>query len=91
MAATPVSAEGALAAQFSRKQRHPAWDVTLRVAKNPIGAVFGSVLVLLILAAVLAYWITPYDPLQTSIETFQSPAGRIRSGLTTSAAISTPE
>jgi peptide/nickel transport system permease protein len=74
MAATPVSAETALAAQFSRKQRHPAWDVTLRVAKNPIGAVFGSVLVLLILAAVLAYWITPYDPLQTSIETFQSPS-----------------
>jgi peptide/nickel transport system permease protein len=74
MAATPASAESVLASQFARKQRHPAWDVTLRVAKHPIGAVFGSVLVALILAAVFAYWITPYDPLQTSIETFQSPS-----------------
>lgn len=74
MAATPASAETALAAQFRRKQRHPALDVTLKVAKHPIGAVFGSVLIVLMVAAVLAYWITPYDPLQTSIETFQSPS-----------------
>ncbi len=73
MAATPVTAEGALAAQFRRKQRHPALDVTIRVAKNPVGAVFGTVIIVLVLMAVLSYWITPYDPLQTSIETFQSP------------------
>ncbi|MBX7110610.1 MAG: ABC transporter permease [Dehalococcoidia bacterium] len=73
MAATPVSAEGALAAQFKRKQRHPALDVTIRVAKNPVGAVFGGMIVILIIMAITAYWITPYDPLQTSIETFRSP------------------
>jgi peptide/nickel transport system permease protein len=74
MAATPVSAETALAAQFRRKQRNPAWDVTLRVAKHPIGAVFGSVIIILIVMAITAYWITPYDPLATSINTFQSPS-----------------
>jgi peptide/nickel transport system permease protein len=74
VAATPASAETALAAQFKRKQRHPAWDVTLRVAKNPIGAIFGFVIIALIVMAVLAYWITPYDPLTTSIDTFQSPS-----------------
>lgn len=74
MAATPASAETALAAQFRRKQRHPALDVTLKVAKNPVGAVFGAVIIVLVLMAVLAYWITPYDPLATSINTFQSPS-----------------
>ena len=74
MAATPASAETTLAAQFRRKQRHPALDVTLKVAKNPVGAVFGTVIIVLILMAVLAYWITPYDPLATSINTFQSPS-----------------
>lgn len=74
MAATPSSAETALAAQFRRKQRHPALDVTLKVAKNPVGAVFGAVIIVLVLMAVLAYWITPYDPLATSINTFQSPS-----------------
>src|SRR5712691_5209921 len=73
-AATPASAEATLAAQFRRKQRHPAIDVTIRVAKNPVGAIFGAVLIVLIVGAVLAYWITPYDPLQTSIETFRSPS-----------------
>jgi len=73
MAATPTTAEGALAAQFKRKQRHPALDVTFRVAKNPVGAIFGGMIIVLVLMAVLAYWITPYDPLQTSIETFRSP------------------
>lgn len=73
MAATSTGSEAALAAQFRRKQRHPALDVTLRVLKNPVGAVFGTIIVALIAMAVLAYWITPYDPLQTSIETFQAP------------------
>lgn len=75
MAATQASSsEAALAAQFTRKQRHPALDVTIRVAKHPIGAIFGLVIVLLVLGAVFAYWITPYDPLQTSINTFDPPS-----------------
>src|SRR5262245_33498428 len=76
MAATTTAppAEASLAAQFRRKQRHPALDVTFRVARNPVGGFFGAVLLFLIVTAVLAYWITPYDPLQTSIETFRSPS-----------------
>jgi ABC-type dipeptide/oligopeptide/nickel transport system permease subunit len=73
MAVGPASAEAALGAQFARKQRHPAIDVTLRVMKDPVGAVFGFVIIALIVMAILAYWITPYDPLTTSINTFQAP------------------
>ncbi len=74
MAAPAVSAEAALASQFRQKQRHPALDVTIKVLKHPIGGTFGAILLILLLAAIFAYWITPYDPLATSVNTFQSPS-----------------
>ncbi len=60
--------------QFSRKQRHPAVDTFLRIVKTPIGAVFGTVIIVIVFAALTAPWITPYDPLQTSLDTFQGPS-----------------
>ena len=47
-------------------QLHPALDGVRRIAKHPMGAVFGTVIVVLILVAILAPALAPYDPIATS-------------------------
>ena len=69
-----AAAEAQLARQFSRKQRAPWLDIVLKIVKNPIGAVSVAILVVLVFAALTAPYITPYDPLSTSIDTFQGPS-----------------
>lgn len=69
-----VSAEVPAARQFARKERHPAVDAFLRIATQPLGAIFGSCIVFIIILAITAPWITPYDPVTTSLETFQGPS-----------------
>lgn len=69
-----VSAEIPAARQFARKEQHPAVDAFLRIAKHPLGAVFGSCIIIIIILAITAPWITPYDPVTTSLETFQGPS-----------------
>lgn len=45
---------------------HPALDGLRRIAKHPMGAVFGTIIVGLILVAILAPMLAPYDPIATS-------------------------
>lgn len=49
-----------------KRQLHPALDGLRRIAKHPLGAVFGSLILLLIMVAVLAPVLAPYDPIATS-------------------------
>jgi peptide/nickel transport system permease protein len=48
--------------------------VLIRIIRNPLGAIYGSIIAGLIVVAIAAPWIAPYDPIATSVDTFQRPS-----------------
>ena len=71
MAINANSVAGVISA---RPQRHPVVDGVLRIYRNPVGAVFGTVILFLIFCALAAPVIAPYDPVATSRATFLPPS-----------------
>ena len=55
-------------------QRHWALDSTLRVLRKPLGATSAFVIAVLALSALSAPYVSPYDPIGISIDTFQAPS-----------------
>lgn len=58
----------------ARKSLPPALDALRRVVTHPIGAIFGSVLLIVVVVAVFAPVVAPYDPIATSRETLLGPS-----------------
>ncbi len=54
-------------------QRHWLLDASIRVLKKPIGLVSAFAIGVLVVAALAAPYVAPFDPIAISIETFQSP------------------
>ena len=54
-------------------QRHWLLDASVRVLKKPIGFVSALVIGVLVVSALAAPYVAPFDPIAISIETFQSP------------------
>ena len=69
-----ATAEVPAVREFARRQRPPWLDIALRVLKNPIGAASAFIIFLLIFLAAFAPIVAPYDPLATSLDTFQGPS-----------------
>ena len=55
-------------------QRHWAIDSTVRVLRKPVGAASAFVIAVLALSALSAPYVSPYDPIGISIDTFQAPS-----------------
>lgn len=49
-------------------------DVSIRVAKEPVGLISAVIIIVIVLAAIFAPLITPADPISTSRDTFQGPS-----------------
>lgn len=56
-----------------RGQRHWLLDASIRVLRKPVGLASALVIAVLVLAALSAPYVSPFDPIAISIETFQSP------------------
>lgn len=54
--------------------KHPAINVLLRTIRSPLGGTSAFVVAMLIVGAVAAPAITPYDPIQTSLEVLEGPS-----------------
>ncbi len=59
---------------LAKKKRRFGLDTLLRVVTNPVGAIFGTIFVVIVIAATFAPWIAPNDPISTSIDVFKSPS-----------------
>src|SRR5262245_42413140 len=58
-----------------RPGHHPGRALLRSIFRGPVGAVSGTWLVLLVLAALFAPWLTPYDyDIQTLKEAYQPPS-----------------
>lgn len=56
-----------------RGQRHWLLDASIRVVRKPVGFASALVIGVLVAAALLAPYVSPFDPIAISIETFQAP------------------
>ena len=56
-----------------RGQRHWLLDASIRVLRKPVGLVSAAVIGVLVLAALSAPYVSPFDPIAISIDTFQAP------------------
>lgn len=63
----PVTASG------PRGQRHWTIDATVRVLRKPMGLISAVVIAILVIAALSAPYVSPYDPIAISIDVFQPP------------------
>ena len=59
---------------FIQGQRHPALDTTIRILRNPVGAVSATVILLIVFFAISAEWVTPYHRFETSFGSLESPS-----------------
>lgn len=59
--------------QKQRKSRHPAVNVLLKVLRDPVGGISLVLIGVLVLSAIAAPLISPYDPIVTSRDVFESP------------------
>ena len=66
--------EASAVSAFARAHRHPAVDVGLRVARNPAGAASGIVIIVLVLMAVFADYVTPYGRFEISLDVLKAPS-----------------
>ena len=56
-------------------QRHPAVDVSFRILRNPVGGLFGFIIVVIAVMAIAAPLVTPNnDPFDTTLNTFAGPS-----------------
>ncbi len=72
--ASTVSATSATARIAARRSLPPTLDALRRVVTHPVGAIFGTVILIVMLLAVFAPIIAPYDPIATSREKLLSPS-----------------
>lgn len=72
---TPRTADRVDVAPREARDRHPATEVLRRFVRNRLAVAAAAFLVLLVLAAVFAPLLTPYDPLETDpIDAFADPS-----------------
>lgn len=65
MSQQPSTREAEVLARYALRQRVPLWKTILRFCRRkPLGAVGGGIVLLLILVAIFAPYIAPYDPYQ---------------------------
>lgn len=57
-----------------KKGRPPAIDLTLKILRQPMGGISASIILVIVVVALTAPIIAPYDPIQISRDTFQSPS-----------------
>jgi len=85
---TTVTSAGPIAAATPRKGRRPAsrsfWETAWRrLSRDPVALTCGAILLIILLAALLAPWITPHDPYRTSMTRRLLPVGDARHWLGT--------
>ncbi len=73
MAGTTAAGAEATFGEIAAQQRHPAVDATLKIMRSPVGAVSGALIILLVAVALLAPYITPFDPQAISRDKFVAP------------------
>jgi peptide/nickel transport system permease protein len=76
MSSSPAIAAPLVAATPSARPRKGYWaGVIRRLGRDPVTIVCGSILMLMLIAMMLAPWIAPHDPYQTSIARRLRPVG----------------
>ena len=60
--------------QRDRAYRPPALRFTIRLGKNPVAAASLVIIFIMVIAALFADYVAPYDPISVSRDTFQSPS-----------------
>ena len=73
MATTTADSLDATFADLAARQRHPAVDATIKIARSPVGAASGAIIILLIVVALSAPYVTPFDPQAISRDKFVAP------------------
>ena len=58
---------------LAAQQRHPAVDAIIKIARTPVGAVSGLIILILIAVALAAPYVSPFDPQAISREKFVAP------------------
>ena len=58
---------------LAASQRHPAVDAVIKIARTPVGAGSGVIIIILILVALLAPYVSPFDPQAISRDKFVAP------------------
>ena len=58
---------------LAARQRHPAVDAIIKIARTPVGAASGVIIIILILVALAAPYVSPFDPQAISREKFVAP------------------
>ena len=58
---------------LAAQQRHPAVDAIIKIARTPVGAASGLIILILIAVALAAPYVSPFDPQAISREKFVAP------------------
>ncbi len=71
--ASAATVEDTTFSDLAARQRHPAVDATIKIVQSPVGAGSGVVILILIAVALLAPYVSPFDPQAISRDKFVAP------------------